>query len=246
MTSNEHLSPEYRRYRRAVRHFAIRYRVLGEEGSEDAEVRDLSAGGVRIHTGKESPVGTRLSLDFRCPELGLNEAIRGEVVWTRRDADAESYNLGVRFVETDPFPAAKLFEKGAALPDEAPAAPEPVPPEERRVSPRVEEGCPIRYRPAPAGWFSSWFSSSAVNLSGSGVAFAVEEEPIKEKGFLELEIALPAPGGKIRARALVVRGGQLEEKHRVVGVHFVEMSEGHQRALAEYLADALQRGLETS
>jgi len=201
---------------------------------------------VRIHTGRELPVGTRLSVDFRCPELGLDEAIRGEVVWTRKDADAESCNIGVRFVETDPFPAEKLFEKVAALPEEAPAASEPAPPEERRVSPRVPEGCPIRYRPSPAGWFSSWFSSSAVNLSGSGVAFAAEEEQIKENGFLELEIALPAPGGKIRARALMVRCEQLEEEGRVVGVHFVEMSEEHQRALAEYMANALQRSLGTT
>jgi c-di-GMP-binding flagellar brake protein YcgR len=243
--TNKYLKPEFRKYRRAFPRFSIQCRAPGQSASQSVEVRDISAGGARIHAAKDVPVGTQMALEFRRPDLGLDETLQGEVVWTRRDADQAAFNIGIRFLGTDTFPAEQLFEKVSKLPSEPEQPVEPLPAEERRLAPRVQERCPLRYRPAPAGWFSPWFSGSVVDLSGSGLAFSAGEE-VKDRSFLEIELSLPGHAGKVRARALVVRSERKEGPAWSVGVHFVEMPEEHQRLLAGHVAEALQRRLEGS
>jgi c-di-GMP-binding flagellar brake protein YcgR len=213
--------------------------------SESVEVRDVSLGGIRIHAAREVPVGTQLCLEFRRPDLGLDETLHGEVVWSRRDADQAGFNIGIRFLGNDPFLAEQLFEKLSTLPSVATETAEQSLAEERRLSPRVQERCPLRYRLAPAGWFSPWYPASVMDLSGSGLAFCTSEE-VKDRCFLEIELSLPGGVSKVRARSLVVRSHRKEGTGWMVGVHFLEMSEEHQRLLARYMAAALESRLEGS
>lgn len=249
--SDEPRGSDQRRYRRTIQHFSVLCRVLGAGGSEqEVELRDLSAGGARLHSYHEIPEEARVAIEFKLPEMGLDSTMHGNVIWSRRNSLTDEYDLGVRFAETESFEAEKLFDKVTAL---APAEEEeeqeeqessPAPPEERRLAPRVQEDCPVHYRSYPAGWFASWHLSRAADISGSGLAFFTSEQ-IEEKTMIEIEISLPGASLKPRPRALVIRCLPEDEDTYRVGAHFIDMSEEHHQVLAEYIARSLQERLET-
>ena len=251
--SDEPRGSEQRRYRRTIQHFNVLCRVLGVGGSEYVvEVRDLSAGGTRLHSYHEIPEEARVAIEFKRPEIELDSTMHGNVIWSRRNPLTDEYDLGVRFSETESFAAEKLFDKVTALAPEEEGEDQqeqeqessPAPPEERRLAPRVQEDCPVHYRNYPAGWFASWHLSRAADISGSGLAFFASE-PIEEKTMIEIEISLPGTSLKPRPRALVIRCLPEDEDTYRVGAHFIDMSEQHHQVLAEYIARSLQERLET-
>jgi len=72
------------------------------------EVRNISMGGICIHTKDIQDVGTIVDLAVTFPDLdiGLLE-VRGVVVWVNREPPSE---IGIRFLDLDPQRAETLRE----------------------------------------------------------------------------------------------------------------------------------------
>jgi c-di-GMP-binding flagellar brake protein YcgR len=222
--------------------------VIGSrEVLDRLEVRDISLGGVRIHSPGPLSRGSRVSLEFDQPEVGLLMAMNGEIVWVRPDPSGGGCEAGARFIDTDTFTASQLLSKVLSLPTVVRTEQPAEPAVERRRAPRLVEPCPVEYRRVSARWFSPWHPSVALDLSGSGVAFrSLEESPLET--LLSVRVRLPRNQGTVRARGTVVwctKESENPPSYRV-GLHFLEMSAHDQHLLAGYIAHELQERIDRS
>jgi c-di-GMP-binding flagellar brake protein YcgR len=77
---------------------ATRYSVEGERESFDAIIRDLSTGGMRVHSKSELTVGDELELMFGTPSGGAQLSLRVHVL--RVVGATEGWDAGCQFVES--------------------------------------------------------------------------------------------------------------------------------------------------
>ena len=92
---------EQRRYPRLACHAPVQYRDLNQPQTPytGALTHDVSAGGLKFHASEWLPVQHRLLVQLALP--GVAEPIRtiAQVVWTRKQAYGDHYEVGARFVQ---------------------------------------------------------------------------------------------------------------------------------------------------
>ena len=95
-----------RRYRRRTVRVLVDY--LCSAGLCCDTATTLGAGGLFIETETPLPPGTRLKLAFQLPDGGVRHEIEGEVVWSRRPADAVAGGAGMGIEFSDRVGRARL------------------------------------------------------------------------------------------------------------------------------------------
>ncbi|MFN0061965.1 MAG: PilZ domain-containing protein [Myxococcaceae bacterium] len=90
-------STEKRRHARKPVTLTVRHRRSDSAPTEEAETRDLSAGGVFLRMGRLARIGDTLDVEFPTTQAGKAPAhATGEVVRVSKDG------VGVRFTQLDP------------------------------------------------------------------------------------------------------------------------------------------------
>jgi len=243
-SSNE--KAEFREFRRVVHRFGIKCRWVGSnKPAAQVDLRDISEGGARLHS--EFPVerGSRILLDFRRPESGLDQTFHAEVMWVRPNPENTHWDWGVRFQASESFGIQQLFEKLNNISEDPIPEPKPVQkqPEERRGAVRIQEHCPVRFAKSPASWLTSWMTSTALDLSGSGIAFK-SSHPHELGAMLDVEIQLQGETARPKVTGVVARCDALEAGEHRVGLQFIKMDDLSQQLLSSYLSRKLREHLD--
>jgi len=96
--------PENRKHPR----FSVRAPIYVALGGEvvrktiHVDARDISTGGLSFETSRELPLEAEAQVVLaRAGDESADLAIRGRVVWTRRDPETGRYLVGVRFTDFD-------------------------------------------------------------------------------------------------------------------------------------------------
>lgn len=85
--------------RRAAARFEVNADVDVANGAEHQPVRNISLGGICIHSEVVEDVGSIIDLKITFPgEGGAHIELRGTVVWVNRDPPAE---MGIHFLDFD-------------------------------------------------------------------------------------------------------------------------------------------------
>jgi hypothetical protein len=245
MASNSE-GAEFREFRRVVYRFGIQCRKVGSNlPSAKADLRDISEGGARLHSDFTVEKGARMLLDFKRPEHGLDQTIHAEVMWVRPGPENTQWDWGVRFQENESFAIQQLFEKLSNVSENP--LPEPQPEleetEDRRGAVRIQENCPVRFANSPTGWLTSWTNSTALDVSGSGIAFK-SAHPHEPGAMLDVEIQLEGETTRPKATGVVARCDALPEGEHRVGLQFIKMDDRSQKQLSSYLSRRLRERLE--
>jgi c-di-GMP-binding flagellar brake protein YcgR len=211
----------------------------------EVDLRDISEGGVRLHSDFAVEKGTRMLLDFKRPDHGLEQTVHAEVMWVRPDPENTQWDWGVRFQENESFAIQQLFEKLSSISEDPLPAPQPAPqqPEERRGTVRILENCAVRFAKSPTGWLTSWIDSTALDLSGSGIAFK-STSPHEPGSMLDVEILLEGETMRLKATGVVARCDELQEGEHRLGLQFIKMDDRSQKQLSSYLSRRLRERLE--
>ena len=75
-----------------------------------AQIKDISAGGVKILTSVYIPLDTPIELKITLPNLGETIGPIGKVVWGKHIEDSEMYEMGIEFEDTQPDILCTLLE----------------------------------------------------------------------------------------------------------------------------------------
>lgn len=89
-----------RRHKRMTANYLIKFQEAGSQ--EDpflANIKDLSAGGVRFWTEHFFPEGTLLNISMLIPPIDLVMSTLGKVVRVRLAQDGTFFYMGVSFIE---------------------------------------------------------------------------------------------------------------------------------------------------
>jgi c-di-GMP-binding flagellar brake protein YcgR len=243
-SSNE--NAEYREFRRAVYKFGIQCRRIGANvAPSKVDLRELSEGGARLHSDFPVEKGSRMLLDFKKPENGLDQTVHAEVMWVRADPENTQWDWGVKFQENESFAIQQLFEKLRSASEDSIPEQKPIQkqPEERRGAVRIQEHFSVRFTKSPAGWLTSWMTSTALDLSGSGIAFR-STQPFDPGTMLDLELQLQDEATRPKVTGVVARCDALPEGEHRVGLQFVQMDEMSQKQLSSYLSRRLREHLD--
>jgi hypothetical protein len=89
--------------------------LSGETGPDSssvlyAQMKDISAGGVKIWTTLNIPFDTLVKLKIRLPKLGETIGPIGKVVWGNPLEGDELYEMGIEFENTQPEILCTLLE----------------------------------------------------------------------------------------------------------------------------------------
>ncbi len=97
------LPKEKRRSERVFMYLPLEYRVRNGPYAQSGHVANASEGGLLIYSGKDMPVGIRLSLELSFPKgYEFNDFVaEAEIVWKqgRPEEDSEAYQYGMRLVD---------------------------------------------------------------------------------------------------------------------------------------------------
>lgn len=75
-----------------------------------AQIKDISAGGVKILTSVYIPLDTPVKIKITLLKLGETIGPTGKVVWGNRLEDRELYEMGIQFENTQPDVLCTLLE----------------------------------------------------------------------------------------------------------------------------------------
>jgi c-di-GMP-binding flagellar brake protein YcgR len=75
-----------------------------------AQIKDISAGGVKILTSIYIPLDTRIELKIMLPKLGETIGPIGKVVWGNQIENSDMYEMGIEFEKTHPDILCALLE----------------------------------------------------------------------------------------------------------------------------------------
>lgn len=75
-----------------------------------AQIKDISAGGVKIWTSVYIPLGTSIRLRITLSKLGESIGPIGKVVWGHRVENSEMYEMGIEFEKIPPDILCTLLE----------------------------------------------------------------------------------------------------------------------------------------
>ncbi|MDA0840505.1 MAG: PilZ domain-containing protein [Planctomycetota bacterium] len=243
-SSNE--KAEYREFHRVAHRFGIQCRRVGVDVlPARVDLIDIGEGGARLHSDFPVENGSRMLLDFKRPEHGLDQTLHAQVMWVRSDPENTSWDWGVRFQESESFAIQQLFEKLSNTSEVPIPAPQIIQkqPEERRGAVRIHENCPIRFAKSPAGWLTSWTPSTALDVSGSGIAF-ISKRPPEPGTMLEVEIQLQDEPIRPQITGVVARCEALPGGEYRVGLQFIQMDDTSQKQLSSYLSRRLRERLD--
>lgn len=83
----------------------------------EAKADNISWGGLGLRIGEKLEVGTRLSLRIRFPRRERLTVASGELVWIRENrlSGKRGYEVGVRFIQADPFEFEELLKSVGRL-----------------------------------------------------------------------------------------------------------------------------------
>lgn len=71
----------------------------------NASTKDISSGGMFIHTMYPLPEGTELNVQFSIPEVPMNFSVMGKIVWAATIEETENAvesGMGIEFLNLDP------------------------------------------------------------------------------------------------------------------------------------------------
>jgi c-di-GMP-binding flagellar brake protein YcgR len=75
-----------------------------------AQIKDISAGGVKVWTSVYIPIHTPVKLKIRLLKLGETIGPTGKVVWGNQLEDCDIYEMGIEFENTQPEILCALLE----------------------------------------------------------------------------------------------------------------------------------------
>ena len=75
-----------------------------------AQIKDISAGGVKILTSVYIPLGTSVRLKITLPNFGDSIGPVGKVVWGNRSENSGMYEMGIEFEQISPDILCTLLE----------------------------------------------------------------------------------------------------------------------------------------
>lgn len=91
-----------RRYKRMFANYLIKYQIPAlHEEPRVANIKDISAGGVRFWSADYIPEGALLKVNVLVPPIDLVMGAVGKVVRVRKAGQADFYYIGVNFVEIE-------------------------------------------------------------------------------------------------------------------------------------------------
>jgi len=91
---------EKRSFKRINYREPVLYRLLFDQPDIGCVGYDISAGGIRCTVNDFIPLGKEIQLTVHLTRDDL-VALTGRVVWVKRLAHGENYQVGLRFVETN-------------------------------------------------------------------------------------------------------------------------------------------------
>ncbi|MCK4993542.1 MAG: PilZ domain-containing protein [Candidatus Omnitrophica bacterium] len=79
---------------------ALRHRAQDAETVEVSEVKNISAGGLRITTANRLDIGSKLNMEVNVPKSLRPYYAQGEVVWLKEAEDSrdKKFDMGVKFL----------------------------------------------------------------------------------------------------------------------------------------------------
>jgi len=199
----------------------------------EARILNVSLSGVALETSLPVRVGRGYTVTLR-HDSEQTITLNAKVVWchlkgTRKDKSGESipvYEAGLAFTDTLTESASQLvgFLQRAAIIDVA-----------QRVTGR------FRIESEEAASLETAYGFAVRNLSARGMQFETELAPAIGSAF-GLEVVLPSFTLQARARVVEARENHAADKRTIslVDVEFVDLPQGDQKRLAEFIADELR------
>jgi hypothetical protein len=92
------LKPDLRDFQRMPQRAPMRYRKDNDPTWMSAELMDLSASGLAMHTAEAAPEGALLAIEV-APAVAVVPPLRAVVEVRRCEPDGEGFLVGVRFIE---------------------------------------------------------------------------------------------------------------------------------------------------
>ena len=99
---------EKRKEPRREAEIPVEIEILSDESQSDhssvlyAEIKDISAGGVKILTCVNIPIGTSVRIKITLLKLGETIGPIGKVVWGHQIDNSDLYEMGIEFESTQP------------------------------------------------------------------------------------------------------------------------------------------------
>jgi c-di-GMP-binding flagellar brake protein YcgR len=75
---------------------------IGESTSLSPQTKDISLGGVRIHSDTYLPVDTLAKVELSLPKIHKIINVRAKVRWVKSLYDNEIFEMGLEFIDTSP------------------------------------------------------------------------------------------------------------------------------------------------
>lgn len=91
------LKPDLRDFRRMPQRAPMRYHTEHDPTWQQAELMDLSASGLAMHTKEALPESSTLNIEI-APALAVVPPLRAVVEVRRCEPDGEGYLVGVQFI----------------------------------------------------------------------------------------------------------------------------------------------------
>ena len=91
----------------------VDYLVPSKNKAEgEAQATNISLGGMELQLGEKLEIGTRLSLRIHFPRQERLTVASGELVWVKENRllGKNRYEVGVRFIQADPFEFEELLK----------------------------------------------------------------------------------------------------------------------------------------
>ena len=89
---------ERRRYVRIPENSQISYRILPDIKTKAFLTRDISQGGIRFFVHEFIPANSNLQIRLALEKISFSFEAFVKVIWTRKDAHSERYEIGVEFM----------------------------------------------------------------------------------------------------------------------------------------------------
>ncbi|MBD5633948.1 MAG: PilZ domain-containing protein [Candidatus Eremiobacteraeota bacterium] len=94
--------PYRRRYVRVAVEMTVKYARDGESENKIGFSSDLGAGGIRLATEEDLPLGAVLMLHFPLPHVEREMVVRGRIVLSFYNAEDKRFLHGIVFTQIDP------------------------------------------------------------------------------------------------------------------------------------------------
>ena len=100
MIIQKYKAADTRRHKRMLVSYLVKFQVAGvDEAPYVANVKDLSAGGVRFWSSYYLPEGTLLNLSVLIPPIDLVMEAVGRIARVRQSKDGSYFYFGISFIE---------------------------------------------------------------------------------------------------------------------------------------------------